>query len=124
MCPTVLLVEDDDILRLLITEALSMLPVKVIACPCADDALQILEKAQMVNLVLTDICMPGQLDGWDLANVIWTRWPHLPVVLTSGHRHLTCEDLPQQSAFIPKPWTLETLYETVQARLQHYPSHP
>jgi DNA-binding NtrC family response regulator len=119
VCPTVLIVDDDDLLRMLATEALSMLPVRVIACARADDALVLLEQAEPVSLVLTDIRMPGQLDGWDLANVIWTRWPNLPVVLTSGHRILSHEELPPQSAFISKPWTLDTLFETVKERLPH-----
>lgn len=114
---TVLVVEDDPTLRMLIADALSMLPVHVVECECADDALRVLEKGDLFNLVLTDIRMPGQLDGLDLANMIWHRWPTLPVILTSGHCVVTSQQLPHGSTFIAKPWTLDTLYETVQARL-------
>jgi len=62
MCPTILLVEDDDTVRELAADALSMLDVHVIACPNADVALLELERSA-VNLVLTDIRMPGQLDA-------------------------------------------------------------
>ncbi|WP_431191774.1 response regulator [Pseudomonas syringae] len=103
MCPTALIVEDDDLLRMLATEALSLLPIRVIACARADDALVLLEDAEPVSLVLTDIRMLGKLDGWDLANVIWIRWPKLPVVLTSGHRILSLEELPPQSALSQNP---------------------
>lgn len=117
MSSIVLVVEDDPTLRMLIADALSMLPVQVVECASADDALGILESGKSVNLVLTDIRMPGHLDGLELANLIWHRWPSLPVILTSGHCVLTPHQLPHGSAFISKPWTLDMLYESVQARL-------
>lgn len=115
---TVLVVEDDSILRMLIADALSMLPVAVIECRSADDALAVLENPTLVHLVLTDIRMTGQLDGLELAKIIWFRWPQLPVILTSGHRVISGEELPEGSTFMAKPWTLDTLYQTVQASLQ------
>lgn len=59
MCPTILLVEDDDTVRELAADALSMLGAHVIACPNADVALRELERHTPINLVLTDIRMPG-----------------------------------------------------------------
>jgi DNA-binding NtrC family response regulator len=117
MKPTVLVVEDDDTLRFLVAEALSMLEMHVIECATADHALQILRESNSVSLVLTDIRMPGALDGLDLARLIWDHWPHLPVILTSGHTQLANERLPPQAAFMGKPWTLDQLYQAVSARL-------
>ncbi|WPP02399.1 response regulator (plasmid) [Pseudomonas sp. HR96] len=117
MSSTLLLVEDDATLRMLIADALSMIPVKVVECDCADDALIVLEGTSLINLVLTDIRMPGHLDGLELANLIWARWPDLPVILTSGHCVLKSEQLPSCSTFIAKPWSLDILFETVTKRL-------
>lgn len=117
MSPTVLVVEDNDILRMLIAEALSVLEACVVEASCADDALQILEKANSIDLVLTDICMPGQINGLELAELIWVRWPDLPVIVTSGHKQLSAAQLPTQAAFMAKPWTLDTLFDAVQELL-------
>jgi CheY-like chemotaxis protein len=116
MCPTILLVEDDDTVRELAAEALSILNARVIACPCADVALRELKRSTPVDLVLTDIRMPGQLDGLQLANIVAKQWPHLPIIVTSGNR-MAGDLLPAQATFLPKPWTLEMLYKQVQTLL-------
>jgi DNA-binding NtrC family response regulator len=100
---------------MLIAEALSMLPVHVLECASADEALSVLEQPNLINLVLTDIRMPGHVDGLELAQLIWKRWPGLPVVLTSGHCVLPAQQLPVHSTFMAKPWTLDKLFETIEA---------
>lgn len=117
MKPTVLVVEDDATLRFLVAEALSLFDLNVVECATADDALQLLQQTNQVNLVLTDIRMPGQIDGLELAKLIWKHWPQLPVILTSGHMNLGAERLPEQSAFMAKPWTLDQLHRAVSDRL-------
>ncbi|WP_409033942.1 response regulator [Pseudomonas sp. JUb42] len=59
--------------------------VQVVACPSANDALSILEQERRVDLVLTNIRMPGQLDGLQLAKIVFERWPALHIVVTSGN---------------------------------------
>ncbi len=73
MSPKILLVEDDDLVRELAPDALSVLDVEVIPCPTADEALRILERAEAVNLVLTDVRMPGQIDGLQFAKIVAER---------------------------------------------------
>lgn len=114
MSSTILLVEDDDILRELAADALSMLDANVIACRNADLALLELERSDgVVNLILTDIRMPGHLDGVRLANLVAERWPRLPIIVTSGNR-LPNEVLPDHAIFLAKPWTLDMLFQQVQ----------
>lgn len=117
MKPTVLVVEDDETLRFLVAEALSMFDMQVIECSNADHAYRILGEVEQVNLVLTDIRMPGQINGLELAKLIWQHWPNLPVILTSGHTNLMAERLPPHAAFMAKPWTLEQLHQAVTERL-------
>ena len=107
MSPTVLVVEDDEILRSLTGDAISLLGISVIGCASADDALSKLEGSSSIVLVMTDICMPGSMDGLELAQVIWSRWPLLPVILTSGDRSIPDGMIPPHSFFLRKPWTLE-----------------
>lgn len=113
MSPIVLVVEDDENLRSLTADAISLLGLIIIECRSADDALPVLEGSSPIVLVMTDICMPGTMDGLQLAQVIWSRWPVLPVILTSGNRSLPDGLLPSHSFFLRKPWTLDALHQAV-----------
>jgi DNA-binding NtrC family response regulator len=116
MSPKVLLVEDDDVLQELCAEALSLLDAQVIVCPNADLALVELEQSDDINLVLTDIRMPGQMDGLQLAKVVAERWPELPIMVTSGNR-MVGDALPPKAVFLAKPWTLDALFQSVKSVL-------
>lgn len=117
--PTIILVvEDDETLRWLMVEALTMLvDTQVIDCNNADNAKILLTHANNINLVVTDIRMPGEIDGLELAQMCWKTWPTLPVIITSGHCRIPIEQIPQGSAFMAKPWSLEQLYKAVDGRL-------
>lgn len=117
MSSIVLVVEDDELLRSLTVEAISMLGIEVVDCASADDALPLLEGQPSIALVITDICMPGSLDGLELAKVIWARWPYLPVILTSGNRHVPHGLLPSHAMFIRKPWSLDALHQAVRKQV-------
>lgn len=119
MCRRVLLIEDDEILRFLIADALSHVDVEVIECTTADAGLVVLENApsNSIAFVFTDIRTPGVLNGFELAKIVWKRWPDLPVILTSGHRSVQEHELPAHSMFMAKPWTLDQLYEVVAKQL-------
>jgi PAS domain S-box-containing protein len=80
---TVLVVEDNDALRRVVRRQLSQLGYDVIDTDNAVAALAIMEQ-QVVDLLLTDIVMPGEIDGVELARTAMARWPAIKVVLTSG----------------------------------------
>lgn len=117
MSPTVLVVEDDEILRSLTVEAVFLLGVSVVECASADDALPVLEGSSSIALVITDICMPGSMDGLELAKVIWSRWPCLPVIVTSGDITLPDGMLPSHAMFLRKPWSLDALHQAIRTYL-------
>lgn len=117
MSLTVLVVEDDEILRSLTADAISLLNIVVVESANADDALSLLESHSSIALVVTDICMPGRIDGLELAKVIWSRWPNLPVILTSGNTVIPVGLLPSHAAFLRKPWSLDTLHQAVKILL-------
>lgn len=112
----VLLVEDDEALRELIAEALTMLDAQVITYANADLALVELERCAAVNLILTDSRMPGQMDGLQLAKLVAERWPELPIMVTSGNR-MAGDVLPTKAVFLAKPWTLDALFQCVRPLL-------
>lgn len=110
MPKTILIVEDDDLLRDLTAESLSSLyAVTIEPCANADEALDRLSRDNAPSLVVTDIHMPGSMDGLRLAHEIWRRWPTLPVILTSGDAVIDTGLLPARTAFLPKPWQISDL---------------
>jgi CheY-like chemotaxis protein len=79
----VLAVEDNGALRRIVARQLTELGYHVLEAENAVAALALLEK-QPVDLLFTDVIMPGELSGLQLVRFASARWPHLRVVLTSG----------------------------------------
>jgi len=101
--PIVLVVEDEMVLRMRavdIVEDAGFVPIEAVS---ADQAIQILESRDDISLLLTDIQMPGSMDGLKLAHVAHARWPHIKIILVSGHIAVTDADKPSNSKFFPKP---------------------
>jgi len=80
---TVLVVEDNPAMRRIVLRQLRELGYRVLECDRAAAGLELLQREQ-VDLLLTDIVMPGGLDGVELARLALERWPALKIVLTSG----------------------------------------
>ena len=113
MSLNVLLVEDDMFLRSVMIEAVSILGHVVTDCPSADQALIALEGMEPFSLVITDVRMPGRLDGLDLAQAIWSRWPEVPVIIMSANTVLSPSSLPSNAKFLTKPVHLSSLHEAI-----------
>lgn len=109
----ILLVEDDDFLRSVMADAVEILGYSVTECPSADQALIALEGMAPFALVITDVRMPGRLDGLDLVRAIWFRWPELPVIIMSGDTVLPPGFLPTNARFLIKPVHLDALHSAI-----------
>jgi DNA-binding NtrC family response regulator len=99
----VLVVEDEMMLRMRavdMVEDAGFTPVEAIN---ADDALAILESRSDIELLFTDIQMPGSMDGLKLAYAVRERWPLIKIILVSGQLKLTDDDKPADSRFFGKP---------------------
>src|SRR5277367_5526302 len=77
--PLVLVVEDEELLRLHAANLLEDHGYRVIEAANAAAALKVLETRNDVRLLFTDIQMPGRIDGMDLARQVHARWPQRPV---------------------------------------------
>jgi CheY-like chemotaxis protein len=102
---------------MLACEALESLDLDVHSCGCVDEAITVLETMTHLDLVLTDIQMPGRLDGVDLAHLIIYRWPSTAVIVMSAGQRDSGFRLPQSATFLSKPWTVGQLLNAVQKRL-------
>jgi CheY-like chemotaxis protein len=100
--PTVLVVEDEVLIRDFVSEELTDAGFEVIQVDTADEAIAVLEARQDVHLVFTDIDMTGSMDGLKLAAAVRDRWPPVHIIITTGKaRPLS---IPANALFIPKPY--------------------
>jgi len=101
--PKVLVVEDEMLLRMRavdIVEDAGFIPIEAAN---ADEALAILESRSDVDLLFTDIQMPGSMDGLKLAYAVHERWPSIKIILVSGKLTPTDGEKPADSRFFGKP---------------------
>lgn len=106
---TVLVVEDELFVRMMAVDALEDAGYLTIEAQDADQALILLEVRQDIDLVFTDIKMPGEVDGIGLAKRVLERWPDLPVIMTSGHLYREDTMMPPSVPFLQKPYRAAAL---------------
>ena len=100
---TALVVEDDELLRDLISTLLEESDYDVIECESAEAAELVLNRnGSCISLMLTDVQLAGHMTGIELARRAVQRVPSMSVLITSG-RSLP-EELPAGTSFLPKPW--------------------
>ncbi len=113
----VLVVEDEPMVRLDAIETLKDAGFNVIEAANADEAISVLEARDDIRVVMTDIQMPGSMDGLKLAATIRDRWPPIELIVTSGRIAVQPQDLPERGRFLPKPYSGPRLVEAIQAAL-------
>ena len=99
--PIVLVVEDEVILRMHTVDIVQDAGFVSIEAVNADQAIEILESRDDISLLLTDIQMPGSMDGLKLAHMAHTHWPHIKIILVSGQIVIKDADKPRGSKFFP-----------------------
>ena len=109
----VLLVEDEPLLGELMTEALIDQGFEVHAAPDARDALRHLLSGADVDVLFTDLDLGSGMDGAALAQLAREMRPTLPIVYTSGRRSLGDIAAVPGAAFLPKPYSLDTVRRTL-----------
>ncbi|MNY61877.1 Blue-light-activated protein [compost metagenome] len=82
---------------------------EVFEAPNAADAIVLLEANPHIQILFTDIDMPGSMDGLMLAAAVRDRWPPIKIVVTSGHWQMNDKDLPVEGQFIRKPYQPQTI---------------
>ena len=120
---TILVVEDNPDVTTVATAMLEQLDYRTVAVHSAAEALKVIGSGQPIDLVFTDVMLPGDLDGIALAQRIRNHYPQLPVVLTSAYAKALAarHGLPT----LRKPYQLSTLAQTIRENLhgeRHVPA--
>jgi two-component system, response regulator PdtaR len=113
---TVLIVEDDELVRELGVEFLSAAGFEVLEASNGEEALSFLENNPNVGVLFTDVNMPGPLDGITLASVAAVQWPHLAIIIGSGNVLPRSCELPRGITFIRKPCDPESVIRLIRER--------
>ena len=100
----VLVVEDDALLRAEAVDLCMEAGFSTHEARNADQAIRILERHSEIRVLFTDIEMEGSMDGLRLAHAVRERWPPVSILVTSGRRKVTKEDLPENGLFFAKPY--------------------
>jgi CheY-like chemotaxis protein len=106
---TILVVENEAIVRSEVADRLSRQGLVVLTASDADEAIALLDTHPEIEVLFTDIRMPGSMDGIRLAHHVRHRWPPVKIIVASGRIETLLEELPPGSVFLAKPYAPETL---------------
>lgn len=109
----ILLVEDEPVVRMVAADVLFDAGYRVVEVSDADEALRLLNLRADLQVLVTDVKMPGKLSGVELAFVVAKRWPNVGIVVSSGHAQPKPGDLPIGAIFLPKPYYPSQLVDAV-----------
>lgn len=112
--PLVLIVEDEVLVRMLISDVLQDGGFKVIEAKNVGEALRVLEARPDVQVVFTDVEMPPGPNGYELAHQVCERWPYIQIIISSGRALPAPGDMPDCAVFLRKPWSAASLVQHVQ----------
>ncbi len=101
----VLLVDDELLIREVATALLEEAGYVVVAADGPKAALRELETGQRIDLMFTDVHMPGGVNGLQLASLVRERWPSIGLLVTSGRPPRSLDALPAGGRFVCKPYT-------------------
>jgi len=115
----VLVVEDDMLLRMRAVDMVEDAGFTSVEAVNADEAVAILESRSDIALLLTDIQMPGSMDGLKLAHAVHERWPPIRIILVSGQLRPASIDIPADSRFFGKPLEAKEMIAEMQDMIGH-----
>jgi CheY-like chemotaxis protein len=113
--PNILLVEDEPLLRAVTSDHLREAGFRVIEAAAAADAIALLEQHPEIDVLFTDMNMPGPVDGLGLAIQVRRNRPHLHVIMTSGQWVGTNADVPEGALFLQKPYSVGAVAQLMKA---------
>jgi DNA-binding NtrC family response regulator len=113
----ILLIEDEVVVRQQLASALREEGFRVSEAGDAVQAYDAIVSSDDLSLIITDVRLPGKVDGAGLAKVIEAHSPNLPVIIFSGGARPPADEMPQRAIFVEKPVRLDRLLREVQRLL-------
>jgi two-component system, response regulator PdtaR len=107
--PLILVVEDEPLVRDLNLDILQEAGFRIIEAADADQAFEILKHRPDVRVILTDVDMPGSINGFEFARLVAQGWPEVKLLVVSGKMRPEPGDLPEGSIFLAKPYRPDAL---------------
>ena len=118
--PYALVVDDDFLIRMDAVDILEQAGFRVLDADHGDAAYELLRtRHPEIVLLFTDVQMPGELDGFALAHKVAVSWPHISLVVASGHARPGLGSMPEKARFIAKPFSAELVHTHVREILPH-----
>jgi CheY-like chemotaxis protein len=114
---TVLVVEDECLVRLDAAAGLREAGFHVVEAATADEAMNVFEALPEIDVVFTDIEMPGRMDGLELARRVRRLRPGVRLLLTSGAVRPTETEIPDRGAFLDKPYSSQMVARAIRRLL-------
>lgn len=112
---TILIIDDDDNIREVISEVLEVLGHSVKSAPSGEEGLKLFKKEKF-DLVITDLGMPG-MSGWEVTRICKSLKPSVPVMMISGWGHQIDEEMVNQSkldGILGKPFEIDKIKNMIQ----------
>jgi CheY-like chemotaxis protein len=117
--PIALVVDDEPLILMDTADMIAGEGFSVVEASTADEAFEFLAKHPSLQLLFTDVQMPGKMDGFELARKVADRWPNISVVVASGAAAPGPGDLPANSSFISKPFSAAVVHAVLKEHFAH-----
>ena len=116
--PLILVVDDEPDIRRFAADALTNCGYRTIAAASAAEAMDHLQTGHSgIDLLFTDVKMPGEMDGAELAFTVRSRWPTIGLIVVSGYFDPKVSRLPMGCGFLAKPYRFAELNALVEQQL-------
>jgi two-component system, response regulator PdtaR len=109
----ILIVEDEVLTSEYLEFVLQQAGYEVLTTVSADEAIAVLEHRNDIHLVITDINLPGLMNGLKLAAAVKDRWPPINIIIVTGFGVPRSEEMPSGSLFVPKPYNAKKMITAV-----------
>src|ERR1700712_4941412 len=112
--PVMLIAEDEPLIRMCAVDFAEEAGYLGLEAGDSAHALAILERGENVDILFTDITLPGEMDGIGLAELVAERWPRVRVMLASGALAGLPVDIAPGAFRLPKPYGMTQFLEAVE----------
>lgn len=109
----ILTVEDEFLIGEYLGHVLEEAGHDVISTSNADEAIAVLESRNDIRVIITDINIPGSMNGLKLAAAVRGRWPPIKIIVATGKDRPDKDQMPEQSQFLAKPYVPERILAAV-----------